>query len=223
MVLATNPYVAVLGDDLIILDLRQDQYFYLAGFLAGREVTAPEQLADCASFRHHLRDRQVQLAPTWAPVPPQLPAPLEEICGADPGAEALALGGRGARDVRCNLPWRAYAAISLAKTLEFHGRPLRALIASVERSRHTLRPPFVPFEASVTAFEAWSPYWPYQGQCLYRAFVRLKALHAHGHDARWVFGVRLWPFQAHCWLQAGERVIGDHAHRVGGFTPILVV
>ena len=49
------------------------------------------------------------------------------------------------------------------------------------------------------------------------------ALRRHGHDARWVFGVRTWPFRAHCWLQRGEVVLDDDLETLVPLTPILVI
>jgi hypothetical protein len=64
---------------------------------------------------------------------------------------------------------------------------------------------------------------PFQGECLFRAFMLLCFLRLGDCDARWVIGVKTYPFLAHCWLQVGRTVLDDAAERVCGFTPILTV
>ena len=75
----------------------------------------------------------------------------------------------------------------------------------------------------VAAFERVLPWLPFQGVCLYRAFLLRRILLWRGHRARWVFGVHTWPFQAHCWLQMGEVVLDDTADRLTSFSPIKEV
>lgn len=75
----------------------------------------------------------------------------------------------------------------------------------------------------IASFHRWAPFAPAPGKCLLRSFMLLRLLRRHGHDARWVFGVRTWPFRAHCWLQAGDVVLDDDVEALVALTPILVV
>ena len=67
------------------------------------------------------------------------------------------------------------------------------------------------------------PFAPFQGECLFRAFLLLAYLRLEGRHATWVFGVRTYPFQAHCWLQVGDMVLNDAVERICGYTPIFAV
>lgn len=107
----------------------------------------------------------------------------------------------------------------------YYGAPLKHLVATAGRAR-----PRPAREGDLDAladraarFDQLLPWVPFQGECLFRAFMLLRFLRLGGQDATWVFGVRTWPFQAHCWLQSGSTVLNDAVERVRPFTPIFAV
>ncbi len=63
---------------------------------------------------------------------------------------------------------------------------------------------------------------PVRPGCLFRTFFLLHFLMRFGHEADWVFGVKLFPFEAHCWLAQGPAPVGDRAAIVSRYMPILV-
>ena len=120
---------------------------------------------------------------------------------------------------------RLAAAISaLAATAHFHRSSLHHLLQASQKPRRfwpqANRPPLA---EAYSAFDAVSPWIPWEGQCLQRAFLLREHLLQCGHPAQWILGVRTWPFLAHAWVQVGPCVVGDSLERVRTFNPILVV
>ena len=108
----------------------------------------------------------------------------------------------------------------------YRGRGLKRLVDLVRRL-----PPLDPalsvgeerLAAQAYRFSRALSWVPFQGECLYRAFLMLLHLRRGGINADWVFGVRTWPFHAHCWLQHGDVVLGDTVDRLVAYAPIMVI
>lgn len=214
-------HTARIDEDLVILDLRSDSYFCAPKAFADSNAPAEPGAGLSLEVQTAFRAAGVEVPRGWRALdPPKLMAARRDTFDRD-GAE---VGGDLNVRLEASLrpAWRCARRVSVQCLFDFPHRSVRSLTGGLAEARAKLGRPSTDLGAWVRAFEAWSPWWPYQGACLYRAYVRLKFLHAGGHDANWVFGVRLWPFQAHCWLQAGDLVIGDRIHRVRAFTPIMV-
>jgi hypothetical protein len=206
-------WLAWIGEDLVALSLQQGQYYCLPNFadvasaradgaLEVSAVEAVQDLVDAGLIRPV--GATARRRPRWTP--PR--ADLSELSGAAPGARARA----------------DMARAFLVMVRRYYGRSLKDIVATAQRMRPPLPSADAPALGGRTAdFAALLPWTPFQGECLFRAFMLLAFLRMAGFDADWVFGVRTWPFQAHCWLQAGEVVLDDHLERVAPFTPILVV
>jgi hypothetical protein len=111
---------------------------------------------------------------------------------------------------------RAYSEMALF----YVGRPLPFLLAHA-RSHPSGRRVSNPVELA-RAFEAASPWLPWQGACLFRSFMLMRLLSwAGARDLQWVFGVKTWPFSAHCWVQQGDVVLSDYAENLPRFSPIF--
>lgn len=215
---AKDVYAALVGADLVFLDVNRDAY-------------------------HCLPDVDPALASPFAAhaianLPEAVVAELTDV-----GLLSGAAGLRNARafvldsarsdlmapgEVKASLSERlSMVAATLSMARHFHGRPLKYLIGRASqryaRTQIPLRAPGAMELRRVQVFRELLPWVPYQGACLYRCVLLLTFLRQVGLDAHWVFGVRTWPFSAHCWLQAGDVVFDDPADYVGRFTPILVV
>jgi len=57
--------------------------------------------------------------------------------------------------------------------------------------------------------------------CLFDSLALKRFLARYGLFPQWVFGVRLDPFAAHCWLQHETTVLNDSLDFVRSFTPIM--
>jgi hypothetical protein len=139
---------------------------------------------------------------------------------------------RPARDLVSGPPdalrWRDLDPIARTSWEALFGywrRPLAALVATAKRDVRPGRSLTMDdaLAGRVRRFQTWIPFAPVPGKCLARSFLLLRHLRRHGHDARWVFGVKTWPFAAHCWLQVDDTVLDDAWERVAAFEPILVL
>ncbi|MEW6017414.1 MAG: lasso peptide biosynthesis B2 protein [Pseudomonadota bacterium] len=214
-------HTARIDEDLVILDLRSDSYFCAPRAFA-EDNASPEPGTDLSRMvETALRAAGVEVPQGWRALDPPELAPARSDTY-EPHRAVVGGGSYARLDANLRRAWRYASRVSFERLFDFPHRSLMSLTDGLAEARARLDRPSTDLRAWSQAFDVWSPWWPYQGECLYRAYVRLKFLHAGGHDAHWVFGVRLWPFQAHCWLQVGDLVIGDRVHRVRAFTPIMV-
>lgn len=106
----------------------------------------------------------------------------------------------------------------------YRGRPFRDSLAYVRRrSRRVADPDDPELWRLCAVFDRAVVWLPLSGKCLLRSFLLLRFLQRCGHDAVWVFGVRLWPFAAHCWLQVGDVCLDDWPERLAPYTPVHAV
>lgn len=205
--LAAGVFMAKVGEDVALLDLRTDAYACLAGVGEDLALTDGGVRADLgllgllADAGLLAQDRP----PSRRPLPPAAARELDPRRLRWPLAHAP------------NLVTAAWRAVRVGP-----GAPIRDLIAALPPPpRSTPDPRRV--ASVVSGFRRMLPWVPRQGACLYRAFVLLTMLRQAGQDATWVFGVRTWPFGAHCWLQLEEAVLDDDPERVARYTPIMAV
>lgn len=209
--LAPHVHAAVIGSDVVLLDVVRDEYFCLRdgalalGFAADlRDLEPPDAAMGEALAEDGLAVRGTSSGSTRRP--PQAP---------DRDLPAAAAEPVSARDLAalCGALWDF--------VVHYRGRSFADILAYVGRDRATLAPAETLRLASVFARAA--PWLPIPRQCLVRSFVLLRFLQRSGADAQWVFGVRTWPFAAHCWVQLGGVVLDDAADRLVVYQPILVV
>jgi hypothetical protein len=204
-------YAALVGRDLVVLDIRSGCYELLAGAgqdlaidPSGRYLQISDPDLDAALMEADLFVSETKFQPS-----PRLPLlPTRSIIGGD-------------RQLR----WRErfhFAAAWSEMLFHYYGRDLPALLRRVRPRSTTTRLGTDDVERLGQLFHQLSPWAPFAGDCVFRCFMLLRALQAAGVcDVRWVFGVRTWPFYAHCWLQKDEVTLTDHADTLVSFVPIF--
>ena len=213
MRLALTPHVrlAVLGDDVVLLDIRTDAYF------CAPQATARLQPAEDRGSITPLdaESREALLAAGLALDGP--PAPRPRL---SPPARDLPQGPAPAASARdlwrlAGALWdlaRRYRGRTFAEILDFAAAVPPPEVASPEAVLRLAR-----------LFHQVGPWLPIPDKCLVRSFVLLRFLQRSGVSARWMFGVRTWPFAAHCWLQLDDIVLDDAAARLIAYEPIHAV
>lgn len=210
--LAAHVHLAVVDDDVVVLDVAADRYLCVPG---GRDLLRP-----AADLGH---------------VSPSRPEVVEGLRAAGllaaTGAPRRAVPGRPSRDLPKGVAptlsfgdaWRLFGAVCDG-LWRYRGRALRDIVAFAAARAV---PPALddPGEAARLArlYRHVVVWLPLPRKCLIRSFVLLRFLQRSGLGARWVFGVRTWPFSAHCWLQLGDVALDDDAERLVGYAPIFAV
>jgi hypothetical protein len=199
-----------IDDDVALLDVEADRYLCLPEAGPAWRAGVPDDPSQ-APLLAALRDAGLAL--------PQPRRRSSSSCLAPPRRRALQPGAA--------LTWADMAA--LAGALLDLGRGYRGRRFAVSLAYARPRPPS-PGEPDdpelhrlCAAFDRAVIWLPLSGKCLLRSFLLLRFLQRRGHDALWVFGVRLWPFAAHCWLQVGDVCLDDWPERLAPYTPIHVV
>lgn len=210
MRLALAPHVrlAVLGDDVVFLDIRADAYLCAPGARARLRPTEDRAAIDPADAESRTAVLSAGLAYAGRPSPRhRLSPPTRDV----PDLPARSVS-------RLDLMRLAGAVFDLL--VHYRGRTfgeiLEVAAAGAAPDDHD--------EARVVrlagVFLQAAPWLPIPDKCLARSFVLLRFLQRSGASARWVFGVRTWPFGAHCWLQVGDLVLDDLAERLRPYEPI---
>lgn len=213
--LQTGLYAAIAGRDLVLLDTAAGHYDLIAG-VAEHLSVSPNGRALVVSdrtLREALRQDGIlgHGDPTAGPILPVLPI-----------STALA----------SDLPsaWIDQLVVLAAwgeMVVHFYGRDLPALINRA-RSKCVQGPveDYHRLKARrlARAFYRVSPWIPFQGDCVFRAYMLLRLLQGHGiPGAQWVFAVATWPFYAHCWVQLENESLSDWSEPLGRLCPILAV
>lgn len=208
---ASNIHVAVVEEDVVVLDLNTDGYLCLPGLGLHLRSTAA---GHWTSADPAVLDALVDLG-LFEEGEPSPPHPWARPVRSSRSQTAAVRG------------WRSRLALILTYArygARIKGRTVRRLI---ERSPNLPLPSTPEDLAAVSRharlFEHWAPFAPGQGECLYRAYLLRAYLATQGLGAAWVFGVRTWPFTAHCWLQCGDLVLDDDPDRISLYTPVLVI
>jgi len=210
---ALEPHIrlAVLGDDVVLLDIRADAYFCAP---QARALLQPhEDRGSVAPI--DAESREAVLAGGFASDRPPTPRECLSLPTRDlaPGRAPVLT----ARDVRrlagalWDLP-RRYRGHAFADILAFAAAVAPPPGGSAEEVLRLAR-----------LFHRVAPWLPIPDKCLARSFVLLRFLQRSGVSARWMFGVRTWPFAAHCWLQLDDIALDDAAARLVAFEPIHAV
>lgn len=221
LALPAHVHMAILGEDVVFLDVIADAYACVPGGAAPLRPSADRRRLDpvAAEAAEALRDAGLAFG-----------ANAGTVGGAEGDLPASAPPGPPTHDLPPGGPDRA-SPLELLRLLlawgdyltRYRGRSFARVLAHAETRRPAgaLDPGEVFRLARL--FDRLAIWLPIPGKCLARSFVLLCFLHRSGQSAAWVFGVRTWPFTAHCWLQVGPVALDDHAERVAGYEPILVL
>jgi hypothetical protein len=214
--LAPHIHLALLGEDVVLLDIRSDAYLCVPGGRAhlqphpdGVHVSPTPEACEAlaaAGFLAHGAD-MVQARPS-------------------PARPSRSLDGSLRAEVTSADAWRlVLAATDLL--FRYWRRDLGGIIAFVACAQPAATAagdlPAADLERLALVFHRLSPWLPISRKCLVRSFVLRRFLQRSGARADWVFGVATWPFAAHCWIQSGDLVLDDHWERLLAYEPILVV
>ncbi|MET3836178.1 hypothetical protein ABIB58_001519 [Brevundimonas sp. UYEF29] len=201
-------FLAVVDEDVVILDVAGDRYDCLLGAAALLKLKPDGSILPVSDLvAEGLRDAGLAGdAPLGAGRRPPIP-PMRELTPA-PEPPRLEIA-------RAALAWIVATALFRGKPLsvlaEFH-RALRGRAIDQDEVR---------LAHLAGAARRVRPWIPFEGECLQRSFQLRCYLASRGVASDWIFGVRTWPFSAHCWLQIGDLVVGDRLARVRRYTPIL--
>jgi hypothetical protein len=203
----------VATDRIIVLDLRQDRYFFLPPAIT--EAAAQWLYAEAAGASPASLDAMLARGAVWKPGDP---APAKQRCAL---TLPVTLEGPAAR-VRAGLARHARIDAILAAT--WIGLRLMPLIAQLERqARRSACPTRLDSDSlreHVAVFEQARRFSPIKRNCLLDSLALARWLASAGHGCRIIFGVAATPFAAHCWLQDEQTILNDHYDRVSRFTPI---
>lgn len=198
-------HLALVGDDVVLLDVTKDAYFCLPGAAGawralqnGEASRDARQLADvlaAAGYRRRDAPRETRRA---RPLRDLRDAPWPEVRVADVW--------------RLGRAWVDYLR-------HYRRRSFEHLLRYATVDRPAARGPEV-FRAA-RIFERLVVWLPVSGKCLVRSFLLMRFLHHSGLAADWVFGVAVWPFKAHCWIEADGVALDDAPERLATYTPIL--
>lgn len=202
--------MAVVGDDVVVLDVAKDAYACLIGAAAfiqlGREgqiESGPARLAlNEAGFL------KPEPGTAWRECPPTPSIPGSTSLQCRPTVQERTRFARTALTMFRRYERTGFSDLIVQTKI---ASPISATGSTDRAIRYA------------ALFALWLPWVPAQGACLYRAFMLRQFLNSAGLRADWVFGVATWPFSAHCWLQIGDVLLDDDIDRVRGYTPIMVV
>lgn len=208
--LTSSPHVrlAILGENLVILDIEADRYQALPG------AVVPEGQGPA------LAGSGVGIAPEAADL-------LIESGLLMAGDDASSLPQR---------PGSSLKPVKASSSLSDIARLLAALPLTgwrLARHRHCRSfdeerlPPFEPSEEercmkAMASLSRLRLLVPTPTRCLPAALVTCAFLKWRGIEAEIVFGVRGHPFEAHCWVERGGKVLDDDLDRVLAYTPIAI-
>lgn len=202
--LADDLYAASIGRDLVLLDLKADDYLCLPD-CGPLTIDGSLVRGSLDTLLHLSAEELIQSGPpSERAVSPPLPR-----TSLPPVACRPAL-----RDVV------TFAAIWLDAV---RTKPTLSTLVRRVAKRHGDRQSLDAIAARVEVFRQLLPFAPWTGACLLQAELLLRFLNAAGLDADWVVGVRTWPFLAHCWLQVGDVCISEPPETLTIYRPILVL
>jgi transglutaminase superfamily protein len=210
--LSPHVHLAVVDDDVVLLDVGADQYFCVP---SGRDLLQPSAGRTTVSppFPGALETlRTAGFIGSGAPCERPIPS--------KPGRDLLLEG-------RLRMTWRD--ALRLAAAVgdvltRYRGRPLRDILGFVTKADLPIRPGDAAEVLRLAGLYRHAVVWlPIPRKCLIRSFVLLRWLQRSGVNAHWIFGVRTWPFSAHCWLQLADIALDESAERLVAYEPILAV
>jgi Transglutaminase-like superfamily len=223
-------------DQVILLDLRRDRYFAIAGtqmrVLAAavedwpRAPIGADVIPSFANVNALTKRLLLQELLTDQPLGRQrLPqANVPEAIASLDVEDAIENAAIGPRRLFRFLQSVTAAAASL------RGRSLLAVVQAVATRRARLarrQDEPLPLDAARSAVAVYERLRPLvftsRDKCLFDSLALINFLAHERMFPRWVIGVTTHPFAAHAWVQSEGVVINDLHERVRSYTPILVV
>lgn len=206
--LKAGVHAVVVDDDLVILDLRADDYLCIPAGAAGFHAPSSQGAAHVSGPLALVLGEAGLLSSIPQPARRPLPAPPDATLIHD------SPGPMGLRDLRALVTAvlavrKVEATPGILSLLGIAGDP-----AQLDHSQGAVL-------RAAGAFWQVQPWLPFDGECLQRSMALVAFLRALGLRADWVFGVRLWPFSAHCWVQSGAICLNDDHERLKAYTPIF--
>lgn len=200
-------HAAAVGEALVLLDIRRDEYLCLPG-AAGALATGAggEPWVDDPATAAMLDGAGLLGGP---PGPGRRPVPVH------PSATVIHQPPRRRPTAAA---WLHALEAALAVGAVRKGAGVGDYLALAGEPGGDRTPDRVA-EAART-FWRMAPWLPVEGECLVRSALLVRFLRRRGLGADWVFGVRLWPFMAHCWVQLDDLCLNDDVERLAAFTPI---
>jgi hypothetical protein len=209
---AQHVHLAVLGDDVVLLDVAADTYLCIPD---GRAQLRPsEGGAAVLPIDSEVLGELVAaglVCTASAPIRRRVPArPMDDI---GPPGEATPSVLEVIRLCASlwDLAWR------------YRGRPFGEVLAFAARAPACAADRHAEIIRLARLFHRLAIWLPMSRKCLVRSFVLLRFLQRSGLNAQWVIGVRTWPFSAHCWLQLDGVALDDAWERLVVYEPILAV
>lgn len=200
---------AMIDGDGVCLDLDSDTYFCLADLEAHLDLAVGGSTSFTTEGAHMLIETGLFRADAAGIGPTEYIAPRETTLDMTE-AQADWIDR-----------WHFVLAM-LHATFRGRGRRIRDLMGETRHDPPRSKTAEIVVRRRAVLFQRWLPWVPFQGRCLYRAFMLREFLRLAKQDADWIVGVRTWPFEAHCWLQADALLLDDDIDRVSVYTPILV-
>jgi Transglutaminase-like superfamily len=234
--LADHVFVCLNGEQLVLLDLKEDRYWALeaaqtaglGGLVDGWPVKAADgaQSADSPSSETTAaievllgRGLLTQGTPPGKDATPVTGiVPMRELVSEADTSSGSRLGS-----------WVTFFTASAWAKLALRTGPFERVIRRVKRRKALVGSKAGPLDAErarklVEAFARYRVFlFSSKDECLYDSLALLEFLARYGIYPDWVFGVQTRPFAAHCWVQHGDMVFNDTVEHVSGFTPIMVV
>lgn len=210
LALRPDVHAALVGDDVVLLDVAADDYLCLPGLAAawGDGVAPDGEIAEADLARRLAAAGLAGAGTTSRRVRAPLKPPTVSAC--DHPSRPLS-------------PFEiaALAAVMGDVLIDYRGRSLAHILRCARRrpGAGASRAEILRLSAAFARAVVWLPL---PAKCLVRSFALLRFLQRCGQDAAWCFGVRTWPFAAHCWLQFEEVALDDHADSLRAYTPIHV-
>jgi hypothetical protein len=232
--LADHVFLCVSGEHVVLLDLKEDQYWALeaaqtaglAPLVHGWPVQAPEgsvpaeQSPETTAALEVLQSRALlteSIPPGKEATPVSAVAPARELISETETSAGPHLGS-----------WFVFLLSSVFAKIVLRTWSFERVISRVRRrkelaARHSGTSDHERARKLVEAFYRYRIFlFSSKDECLYDSFALIEFLARYDILADWVFGVQTRPFVAHCWVQQDDVVFNDTVERVSGYTPIMV-
>jgi len=232
--LASQVFACLDGDQVVLLDLKQDRYFSfeaakargLHSLVAGWPAVPAAGDSDTGSpldgdrIARQLLERNILTRNNGTArneTAPIVAAHSEMICDRYDDVPSRSLRGI-----------ISFVAATTIATVMLRFGSLERAVRRV-KERRARRPHSASFDVERTRdllaiFTHLRPFlFTSRDQCLFESLVLIEFLARYGIFPSWVFGVQSRPFAAHCWVQEGDRVLNDTLDHLGRYTRIMAV
>jgi hypothetical protein len=235
--LARHAHACKCGNDVVILDLRADQYlsfsvselaelpFSIHGLTVGNPAAISRNHSSL-SLEKTLFQRGL-LAPQSDVDARSRPNLIEAVSAELPQSSSLDEFPVRARFSSNSEHFWAFMTAWRLSVSRVKRLPIQVIVEQIARE-HTASTVAVPIDAEAlgTLLAFFNGYrvltYTSAKRCLFDTYVLIQFLRHFKVRARWVFGVQTSPFAAHCWAQLNRTVLNDRMLRVAAYTPIMV-